>query len=672
MVICNYFFSVIIVSISMNQNEKRIFYAILAIAFILRFYNFWDLPFTNDELSTLNRLNYNTFNELLKNAIWTDGHPAGVQSFLWYYTKFLGTNPIIVKLPFLILGFLALPLYFFAAKNLTNTRTALFTIAFLSTLQFPLFYAQTIRPYSSGQFIAALSIYFWSKHIYQASNKFNFVKLIPLSIAVFLSLSNHYFNGFLAFYLLPIGLIINPQTRNLNYLSPWILGTLFYIPQFNIFLHQLQVGSPGWLQPPTFYTLIEHIKYCFHFSSIYLVLFISLFIYTMLRNRQLPTLKRTTFIWLACFLIPILTAYFYSILRAPIFQDSIFVFSFFFLFLFLGDILLPTKINLKTFGIILAIIISTNLGTLIFKRQHFKQYFHHGYHQLAKDVLNFQVIRHAPIHIFGFEPFFYKYSRNQSTKKSAQLITFHRDVFFADSAKNSQSFIRNFNNFTDSQIILANAIEIPLWCISILEKHYPFSIRSLNFGSEVYLFSKTNSILPSTERTTASNHLILNAENVPQKIKTLSIKPTNSLKTVYPFVSSDQYLETFEINMTQFESQFGKTEFRHATIEITAEIELPDSSKQNLNKIKLIASITNKQKETIYFMAQDFEMFNEEKNPKKWCTLISSFNHYRFDKDCHFTFFIENELKQKIKILAPLIITLKTGNANIYSLTNDF
>jgi uncharacterized membrane protein len=248
----NYFFSIIIVSQRMNQIEKRIFYAILGVAFILRFYNLWNLPFTNDELSTLNRLNYNTFNELLKHAIWTDGHPAGVQSFLWFYTRTFGTNPLVVKLPFVILGFLSLPLYFFAAKNLTNTRTALFTLAFLATLQFPLFYSQTIRPYSSGQFFAALSIFLWSKHLLENENKLNLWKSLPLAFSIFLSLSNHYFNGFLVFYLLPIGLLLNRKNLNIHYLTPWISGAILYIPQFNIFFHQLKVGSPGWLQTPNF------------------------------------------------------------------------------------------------------------------------------------------------------------------------------------------------------------------------------------------------------------------------------------------------------------------------------------------------------------------------------------------------------------------------------------
>ena len=37
---------------------------LLIIASILRFYNFFDLQYTYDELSALNRLEYNSFNEL--------------------------------------------------------------------------------------------------------------------------------------------------------------------------------------------------------------------------------------------------------------------------------------------------------------------------------------------------------------------------------------------------------------------------------------------------------------------------------------------------------------------------------------------------------------------------------------------------------------------------------
>ena len=653
----------------MNQIEKRIFYAILAIAFVLRFFNFWNLPFTNDELSTLNRLNYSSYSDLVKFAIWTDGHPAGVQSFLWIYTKLLGTHPIVVKLPFLILSFISLPLFFFAAKNLTNIRTALFTLAFLATLQFPLFYSQTIRPYSSGQFLAALTIFFWSQNIFKSETKFNFKNIIPLAIAICLSLSNHYFNGFLAFYLLPIGILLNRRNLNFNYFAPWILGLLLYIPQFSIFLHQLKVGSPGWLQTPNIQTIIEHLKYCFHFSSIYILLFACFIVFRIFASKEKSPIHSRAFIWFICYAMPILTAFLYSIYRAPIFQDSIFVFSFFFLFLFLGDILLTNQMSVKSLTIILSAIILVNLYTLIIKREHFKQYFHHGYSQIVSDVIKLKTHKNTPVEVFGFEPFFFKYYSNRSDLKNDQTISFHRDVFFADSAKTAESFIRNFRNFKDSQLIIANAIEIPLWCISLLEKHYPCSIRSLHFGSEVYLFSKTNSILPPEFKKSPKNHYNIDEGNVPQKIKTITIEHRNS-QLKYPYQSTEQYLETYSNNMQSF--ALDEDVLKHATMHIESQIGVQNLDEIDLSKIKIVLSLKNQKEEPIHFMAHDFNLYYDSKSKHQTAYLTLSFNHFKYNKDCIFTIFIDNELKQPIEVLSPLKITIKSGNRNIYSLTNDF
>lgn len=669
MAILNYFFSRIIVSQSMNQIEKRIFYAILAIAFVLRFFNFWNLPFTNDELSTLNRLNYSSYSDLVKYAIWTDGHPAGVQSFLWFYTKLLGTHPIVVKFPFLILSFISLPLFFFAAKNLTNTRTALFTLAFLATLQFPLFCSQTIRPYSSGQFLAALTIFLWSKHFPISTIKFNFKNNIPLAIAICLSLSNHYFNGFLAFYLLPIGILLNRRNLNFNYLAPWILGLLFYIPQFSIFLHQLKVGSPGWLQTPNVQTIVEHLKYCFHFSSIYILLFACIIAFRVFVSKEKSPIHSRAFIWFICYATPILTAFLYSIFRAPIFQDSIFVFSFFFLFLFLGDILLTNQMSVKSTTIILSAIILVNLYTLIIKREHFKQYFHHGYAQLVSDVIKLKTHKNTPVEVFGFEPFFFQYYSNRSDLKNDQTISFHRDVFFADSAKTAESFIRNFRNFNDSQLIIANAIEIPLWCISLLEKHYPYSIRSMHFGSEVYLFSKTNSILPPDFKKSPQNHYSIDEGNVPQKLKTITIHHRNSLFH-YPYQSTEQYLETYSNNMQSF--ALDEYVLKHATMHIESKIGIQKETKIDLSKIKIILSVKNDKEEPVYYIAQDFNLYYDSSKFDQTAYLACSFNHFKFNKENIFTIFIDNELRQPIQVLSPLKITIKSGNRNIYSLTNDF
>ena len=659
----------------MSKQEKILLFVVLTLAFALRFFQFTEIPFTNDELSTLNRLQFSSFSDMIQGAVYPDGHPAGVQTFLWFYTRILGTNQWVVKLPFVLMGFFSLPLYFFAAKNLSNTKIAFFTITFLATLQFPIFYAQTIRPYSSGQFLSALTIFFWSKHATTSKSFHSIWTIIFVGISIFLSLSNHYFSAFLAFYLLPIGLLLNRKNFNVRYFIPWILGIIFYIPQLGIFFHQLKIGSPGWLAVPTPNSLIHHLQYCFHFSPLYLLLFAVLIIAKMILAKGQFSFSKSSLIWLFCYLIPITTAYFYSIYRAPIFQDSIFIFSFFFLFLFLGDIFTAESFKTSTLILILTGIIVLNLSTLISLRQHYKQFYNHGYSKLVRDVNRYHR-SYTPIHVFGFEPFFFHYYKNHYAL-NINNIQFHRDAFFADSAKNKQTFFRNFHNFKDSQIIFANAFEIPDWIIGCLEEIYPFSIRSLNFGSEVYLFSKTplhqyGVFEQNKEKTQKSLHLIDCEPNVPQKLKETQLHYNRKL--TFPYSSSEKYLETTLFTMQDLIRSYGETGILHATLEISAEIEFPKDTKDSIShpeKVKLICQITNQKGETTYFVYEHFSKILEH-TTKFESNIYLNFNHFDWPKGGKISCFIENEALQKITLKQPILVNIKQGNQYIYSLTNDF
>src|ERR1700740_1949309 len=77
---------------------------VLLTAGVLRFYKAFDIPFTHDELSALCRLRFDSFHELMEKGIKIDGHPAGVQVFLYYWTKWVGTTEFAIKLPFLLMG----------------------------------------------------------------------------------------------------------------------------------------------------------------------------------------------------------------------------------------------------------------------------------------------------------------------------------------------------------------------------------------------------------------------------------------------------------------------------------------------------------------------------------------------------------------------------------------
>ena len=73
---------------------------IIVVAAVLRFFNYAEIPFTHDELSALSRLYYDNFSTLIREGVMPDGHPAGIQVFLYYWVRFFGEDEWIVKLPF--------------------------------------------------------------------------------------------------------------------------------------------------------------------------------------------------------------------------------------------------------------------------------------------------------------------------------------------------------------------------------------------------------------------------------------------------------------------------------------------------------------------------------------------------------------------------------------------
>ena len=61
---------------------------LLIAAAVFRFWNYNEWSLTNDELSALTRLKFDSFSEMLEKGVRTnDMHPMGVQSFLWVWTE---------------------------------------------------------------------------------------------------------------------------------------------------------------------------------------------------------------------------------------------------------------------------------------------------------------------------------------------------------------------------------------------------------------------------------------------------------------------------------------------------------------------------------------------------------------------------------------------------------
>ena len=172
---------------------------ILILAAVLRCHHLIQIPFTNDELSAIYRLQFNSLSELLNQGIAIDGHPALVQLFLYYYCKLFGYQEWIVKLPFILSGLISIWLVYKIAALAVNRNLGLLVATFMSTTQYYVMYSQLARPYSPGVLFTLLFLYSGLSII--QGHKRKHINYLLFSIALTLCAITHYFS-FLASLLL--------------------------------------------------------------------------------------------------------------------------------------------------------------------------------------------------------------------------------------------------------------------------------------------------------------------------------------------------------------------------------------------------------------------------------------------------------------------------------------
>ena len=126
----------------MTKKHLFLFGLIIFIAAILRLICLTGFSLSNDELSALGRLEFKNITEVIEKGIKPDGHPAGVQLFLYFWTSVFGNSEFSVRLPFALFGIGSVILLYFLARTWFNTNTAVFASLCFAILQYPILYSQ--------------------------------------------------------------------------------------------------------------------------------------------------------------------------------------------------------------------------------------------------------------------------------------------------------------------------------------------------------------------------------------------------------------------------------------------------------------------------------------------------------------------------------------------------
>ena len=359
--------------------EDKLAAVVVFIAAVFRFYHFDQWSLSNDELSALTRLKYATFGEMIRKGVQeNDMHPMGVQSFLWIWTHLFGTGETMVRLPFVLLGIGSAILLYLTGRNMFGKAPALAAATVFSALQFPVLYAQLARPYSPGLFFSLLTTYAWSQ-MCLVRKEWNLRDAIVFVIGGCGAMYSHYFSFMFAGLVSLSGYFLLPRKDLLKYTAAGIAMMVLYIPNMGVFFAQFSIGGlggpEGWLGPPGKDALWKYILYCFNESnSLFVVLLLAAVAFGCMYKGH-DTLRQNRLLALLFFSLPALIAYFYSVLKNPVFQYSILLFSFPFLLLFMFSWFRPSQWKFSQFAQLTFLLVITAYSTVFAEKFYSRQFF---------------------------------------------------------------------------------------------------------------------------------------------------------------------------------------------------------------------------------------------------------------------------------------------------------
>ena len=328
-------------------------------------------PLTFDELSALNRVGYDSLPDLIAGGVRNDGHPAGVQLFLWLWCRLVGTGSVVVRLPFVVMGTAAVALVYDAGRSWWNHRAALLAALLVATSQQAVYYSCLARPYAAGLFALTLALAAWSRIVMRRQQSWHHYALLALGLAM--CAYSHYYCALVAAMTAIAGLIIiaiegEPKTL-WRYLAACLAAVATFVPHLPLTLHQMfDLQGLKWLGKPTPEWLLQYVRYLCHFSwAVPAALVAAVALMWGLGPRSGRRMALAASLWL----LPIAVGYAYSTLVSPTLQTSVTLFALPFVPLAIGG-MVGAESRWPRAALALATVAVAMTATLIWNREHYK------------------------------------------------------------------------------------------------------------------------------------------------------------------------------------------------------------------------------------------------------------------------------------------------------------
>jgi len=575
--------------------------AITAIAAFLRFYKLGSFSFSNDELSALNRIRYDSFSDLIEKGVTPDGHPALIQVFLFYWTKIFGLSAFSIRLPFVLMGIASVPLAYLLGKKWFNEQTALFLAASIAFFEFPLLFSHIARPYVVGLFGVLCLNLLWTKILFEQKEKhaFRWKLVIPLSFAYAFCMYNHYFSFLFVLIVGLSGLFLMSKHTWKEYILSALIAVLLFLPHLQITLTQMSYGGlENWLGAPTPKWIYEHFLFLFNDALWLIILTIVIVVLSKILSEKTED-KNTRFriLSLVYFTLPILIGYFYSVKINPVLQNSILIFSMPFLFMFIFSFVRPAKkqiwniILLTIFS--LAVIFSSVFQNQYYSKQHFDNFM-----EISKHIKD------------------WSHKKENIAFISNTNHPYYIDYYLAEDSVNID-FLQNRNDGTEeellalteilnttnaSSIAFASLKQTPAEVWGMIYSRFPVVEEYHEYGgSYVVLFSKLGSAANTIEKKQLPYTMDFSREDDLYSYNTNFVDSLNG-QLIYRIDSNVEWGPGFS-----FESKaFYNKEVNFVEVSVEAEV------KGNPTDILLVVSLDSIDGGNILWRAADFKYFLQE------------------------------------------------------------
>lgn len=347
--------------------ENKVLFGLLLVHIVVLFFDFLNLPFSHDELSAIYRCRFTDFNHLIQQGIMPDGHPAGIQIWLWYNIQLFGTTEWILKLPFAIASIGCTYFIFKCSLKLFNLYAAtLCTVIFVS-LEFFLTQQTYVRPYTIGLLCNLGFLYFTLKNI---ENNVQFSNYIGIVFYSTLSYYIHYFSFLQSLVIwLSVFLVYYEKLNFKLFVGCFVVSLFLFLPHINITLHQLSMGGLGWLGKPDIHFLGSFYLSLFNGSLFFLIFSVLL---SVIALYQFKNNNKKYCLLILLWLIPLVVLWLYSVFNAPVLQAAALYFSTPFLLILMGNSINYFKKNTIKIAIIFVVLV-ISFTSLVFSKHFYKQ-----------------------------------------------------------------------------------------------------------------------------------------------------------------------------------------------------------------------------------------------------------------------------------------------------------